>query len=439
MPAEDTTRTLTIPMKHSLRNTFLLAALVGLISSAFAQAPTTTYAVGVHVYNWTRGSRSLPTYVFYPAATGTPGGSAVTDAPPASGTFPIYQYSHGLGGDPANSTFAPGLASAGFIVPAPHFQHTLNDVNSGETSRDVSQVITNTLALNSSGLLAGHVRTDIGVGVCGHSMGGMATDGLLTSWPDSRIISAIPMSCLDMGTPSSSVHAKVMFIHGDQDGTTSYSSGRQAYSEMPAPKAFLTFIGGSHTSFWDDPIFRTTVKDWARWTMYNDTAAHDRLAGDATSTHSKWEIVESGQPSTFPAAGTYSLRCRTSNLMLDNLGVSNNGANVGEWSDGSSTNQRWVLSYVSSSVVKLQCVTGGRYLDGMGRTSAGSNVGQYDNSTSNNQRWTIIDVGGGFFKLKNVGTGLCLDVGSSPWPNGDLVQQYADGTSQNQHWQFVAP
>jgi len=141
----------------------------------------------------------------------------------------------------------------------------------------------------------------------------------------------------------------------------------------------------------------------------------------------------------FPPAGTYSLRNRSSGRMLDNLGVSNNGANVGQWDDGSSNNQRWNLSYISASVVKLQCVTGGRYLDGMGRTSNGSLVGQWDNSASNNQRWTIIDAGGGYFKLKNVTTSLCLDVGASPWPNGDLVEQWPDGSSQNMHWQFVTP
>jgi hypothetical protein len=141
----------------------------------------------------------------------------------------------------------------------------------------------------------------------------------------------------------------------------------------------------------------------------------------------------------FPAAGTYSLRNRGSGRMLDNLGVSSNGANVGQWDDGSSSNQRWVLSYVSANVVKLQCVTGSRYLDGMGRTADGSLVGQWDNGSSNNQRWTIIDMGGGYFKLKNVTTGKCLDVGASPWPNGDLVEQWFDNASFNQQWQFVAP
>ncbi|WP_165944183.1 alpha/beta hydrolase [Micromonospora sp. KC213] len=146
-------------------------------------APTTPFAVGVRRYDWRRGSRTLTTYVYYPA-TGTPGGNPVTNAPVADGVFPVYNF--------------------------------------------------------------------------------MITHGLLTSWPDSRIISANPQSCVDMGSPASSVRAKVLFVHGDRDSTTQYSSARQAYSQMPAPKAFLTFVGGSHTSFWSDRRFPNTAVDWAR-------------------------------------------------------------------------------------------------------------------------------------------------------------------------------
>ncbi len=427
-------------MKHILRSILFVAALVGLFSSSvFAQAPTTTYPVGVRQYNWTRGSRAITTYIYYPAASGTVGQSPVTNAPVAPGVFPIALFMHGFSSSPQNSLFViRRLAEAGFIVPGPYFPNlNINDIGNGELPRDISQVITNTIALNNTAPFTGQINT-VQVGVSGHSMGGMTIDGLLTAYPDSRIKAAVPMSCTDQGTPSSSVVAKILFIHGDADTTCPYSSARQAYSEEPPTKAFLTFIGGSHTSMWSDQILPTTTVDWMRWALYNDSAAHDRLASDAASSHTKWEIVESGGTS-LPPAGTYSLRSRSSGLMLDNLGVSSNGADVGQWADGSSNNQRWVLSYVSSTVVKLQCVTGGRYLDGMGRTTSSANVGQYDNSTSNNQRWTIVSVGSGYFKLKNVATGVCLDVGSSPWPNGDLVQQYTDGSSQNQHWQFVAP
>ncbi|WP_207914217.1 MULTISPECIES: carbohydrate-binding protein [unclassified Micromonospora] len=261
------------------------AAPVGALDTA----PTTPFRVGVRRYNWTRGSRPCTTYVYYPA-TGAPGGNPVTDAPVAAGVFPVYNFTHGYGSSPQNSLFIiRALAAAGFIVPAPHFQHNFSDVNNGNTSKDVSEILTRTLALNGSGPLAGHINTSIGVGVSGHSLGGMTTHGLLTSWPDSRIISANPQSCVDMGNPASSVKAKVLFVHGDRDSTTQYSSARQAYTEMPAPKAFLTFVGGSHTSFWSDSRFPATVVDWARWSMYGDTAARDRLPSDAAGPNTRWE------------------------------------------------------------------------------------------------------------------------------------------------------
>ena len=263
-------------------------------------APTTPFRVGVRQYNWTRGSRQLTTYVYYPA-TGSPGGNPVTNAEAAEGIFPVYNFTHGYESSPQNSLFIiRALASAGFIVPAPHFQHNFSDVNNGNTSRDVSEVITRALALNGSGPLAGHINTSIGVGVSGHSLGGMTTHGLLTSWPDSRIISANPQSCVDMGNPDSSVRAKVLFVHGDRDDLTQYSSARQAYAEMPPTKAFLTFVGGSHTSFWSDNRFPTTVVDWARWTMYGDTAARDRLPSDAGGSGTRWEFVPGADPTAGP-------------------------------------------------------------------------------------------------------------------------------------------
>ena len=52
-------------------------------------APTTPFAVGVRQYNWTRGSRQITTYVYYPA-TGTAGG----DSGPKAMSRP---HSHGHG------------------------------------------------------------------------------------------------------------------------------------------------------------------------------------------------------------------------------------------------------------------------------------------------------------------------------------------------------
>jgi arabinan endo-1,5-alpha-L-arabinosidase len=141
-----------------------------------------------------------------------------------------------------------------------------------------------------------------------------------------------------------------------------------------------------------------------------------------------------GQPI---ANGTYSLRNRASGKMLDNLGATADGANVAQWADGTSNNQRWVTTF-SGGYYKLSCVTGGKYLDGLGRTADGSNVGQWANSSSFNQQWTVQLVTGNYYRLVNRGTGKALDTGGLT-ADGSVVQQWFSNTSNNQQWQFVAP
>lgn len=256
-------------------------------------APSKPFAIGVRQYAWTRGSRKVTTFVYYPAK-GTPGGSPVTNAAVADGVFPICEFMHGFSSSPQKSlAIISPLAAAGFIVPAPYFANlNISDVYNGNQSKDISELITRTIALNTANdPLAGHINTTAGIGVSGHSMGGMTTHGLLTAWPDSRVTAAVPMSTVDMGNPSSTVKAKVLFTHGDKDTTCPISSARQAYKELPAPKAFLTFRGGTHTSYFGDSRTRNTFVDWMRWSLYGDTAARDRLSADASSSTTIWESV----------------------------------------------------------------------------------------------------------------------------------------------------
>lgn len=265
-------------------------------------APTDPFAIGVREFAWSRGDRRLTTRVFYPAA-GDPGGQPVRDAPLADGVFPVCEFSHGLGGSPESyAALVLPLAEAGFIVPAPVFPTTttgaegnVGDVYNGNQSKDVSEVITQTLALNDTAgdPFAGRINVDAGVGVTGHSLGGMTTHGLLSAWPDSRITTAVPFACIDMGDPAPDVAAKVLFVHGDQDTLTHFDLARQAYAELAAPKAFMTHVGaGHHEYIWGDANTAATLEtylDWMRWGLYGDTTARDRLAEDAAVPGVVWD------------------------------------------------------------------------------------------------------------------------------------------------------
>lgn len=281
------------------------AALIGAAPPALAQtAPTRTFPLGVRQFTWNRAGRTLVTRVFYPAASGAPGADPVPDAPIADGAFPVVEWSHGLGGNPESyGTHIRPLAAAGFIVPAPVFPTTttgaegnVGDVYNGNQSKDVSEVLTRTLALGEPGscdAFEGRMDTARGVGAAGHSLGGMTTHGLLTAWPDERITAAIPYACVDMGDPAGAVSAKTLFVHGDQDPICDYGLARQAYAELPAPKAFMTHTGQGHDEFiWNGPTYDQTVAtslDWMRWSLYGDTAARDRLASDASGGGIVWE------------------------------------------------------------------------------------------------------------------------------------------------------
>ncbi|TMR24906.1 mucin-2 [Nonomuraea turkmeniaca] len=394
-------------------------------------APTTPFAVGVRRYDWTRGSRPCTTYVYYPA-TGTPGGNPVTNAPVANGVFPVYNFTHGFQSSPQNSLFIiRALTAAGFIVPAPHFNHNFTDVRNGNTSKDVSQILTQTLALNTSGPLAGHINTGIGVGVSGHSLGGMITHGLLTSWPDSRIISANPQSCEDMGNPAASVSAKVLFVHGDRDSTTQYSSARQAYTEMTWPKAFLTFVGGSHTSFWSDNRFPNTVVDWARWTMYGDTAARDRLPADAAGPNTRWE-AQLGDTPGGPAA--YTLVAQHSGKAADiNEASTTVGARLIQYTANSRPNQQFEFVDSGDGHVRLKARHSGLFLQPTD-TATGTDVVQQADTGATGQQWRVVDHGGDVISLVNRESGLAVDVWEYSTADGARISQYTYNGNPNQRF-----
>jgi fermentation-respiration switch protein FrsA (DUF1100 family) len=253
--------------------------------------------VGHRSFTYYRGSRYLPTEVWYPRV----GSGADTDnAPVASGTFPLIIFSHGLYNTPF--TYYPveirALVVAGFMVAAPAYPNTkagssedIGDVPN--QSLDASYVLTQVIALNTTAgdPFNSHIRTAC-IGADGHSAGGGTTEGLLTNHRDNRIIAAVALAAFYQGAPAGPP-VKVLHIHGTNDPLCSYSGAQAMYNAYPSswPKAFLTVNNGGHDRYvWQttDPTSGytqaiTTTVDWMRYALYGDVAARNRLSSDAAS------------------------------------------------------------------------------------------------------------------------------------------------------------
>jgi dienelactone hydrolase len=254
------------------------AAVVSAVPLPTGKAPTRTYQVATRADTYTRdGTRTLRTTTWYPKGT--------------AGKFPVVLFSHGLNGLPED--FRPLLskwAAAGFVVVAPAYPNTSR--NSGKFDiadvlnqpADASFVLTQALA----GPLKDIMDPDR-LGASGHSAGGITTVGLFTAARDQRLRSAVVLAgaAIGVGSAFSGAAVPLMFVHGDADEVVSYASGKGVFDAAPWPKALFTLPGGDHSSAYMRESNKAygavaaSTLDFLRYSLYGDTAARGRLAGDA--------------------------------------------------------------------------------------------------------------------------------------------------------------
>ena len=265
-------------------------------SPAPPRAPSTPFTVATRQLSLARGTRTLPTTVWYPA-TSTKANSAT-----ASGRFPVVVFSHGLHGLPAYyQQITSRIAAAGFIVAAPAYPFTnANAANftAGDMVNqpaDASAVVSAVLKLNSTSGDRFFGRIDpTRVGAAGHSAGGFTTAGLLAGKRDTRIKAAVVIAGGPMGA-FTGARTPILFVHGDKDPTVAYNVGHDAYAGLSWPKAFLTEVGQGHGEYLGpgaqgfDQMMRTML-DFFRWALYGDATARGRLKADAVKSGvTRWE------------------------------------------------------------------------------------------------------------------------------------------------------
>lgn len=227
--------------------------------------------------------RSLPTTLFYPAT--------------GRGPFPVVVFTHGFLSDPDTyRALLTGWAAAGFVVAAPSYPLTrrgsagvLDDVDNQPA--DVRFVLGRVLALDQTpnDPLDGRIDTRH-VAAAGHSAGAVTTLGLLTPCcADSRITAALVLtgSAQRFGTHFTTPGVPTLVLHGTDDDVIAPAEGRRLYAALPAPKAFVSLLGGTHSAPYDtatDPHFPTVLAvttDFLRLTLDGREDAAAALRTDA--------------------------------------------------------------------------------------------------------------------------------------------------------------
>jgi dienelactone hydrolase len=277
----------------------VLAALAGCGSPVAGFSPVEgSYPVGARTLYLSRGvNRPLPTTIWYPAnGDASPAHdpeTPVLDALPATGRFSIVLFSHGLNSRPEqHAQLTTRLASAGFVVVAPAYPHTklgaprFDRADVSNQPADAWYVLRTVQSLDRvvGDPLAGHLDTTRFAAV-GHSAGGYTTAGMLTAGHSGTLRGAIIIAG---GTRHrfAGPPVPVLFVHGSADRVVSASAGWSAYRQVPWDKAFLRILGQGHGEYLipGEPGFTETLSaigDFLRWTLYDDSAARERLPLEA--------------------------------------------------------------------------------------------------------------------------------------------------------------
>ena len=206
-----------------------------------------------------RGTRTLPTEIWYPARrTGR-------DAEPLPRRYPLVLIAHGLCGSRLYYDYlAPHLASYGFIVAAPDFPGVTRGacdagqltVRIDDLARDLSFVC-RTLhdATGPLGRWAKHVR-GVPTGLVGNSLGGLAVvEAVRIDQAFTAIVGLAPAVNADAAPALVGLvpQRAWMMMGATGDDLVSFASLTQPFWQgLSAPAFLVRFTGGSHTGFSDE-------------------------------------------------------------------------------------------------------------------------------------------------------------------------------------------
>ena len=228
-----------------------------------------------------RGGRAVTVELWYPAAAAPEAfQSAVRDAAPASGRYPLILYSHGAASHRREAALlAPHLASRGYVVAAPDYAgDTLDDVLADAKNvdgrlprhRDTADVIVvnrpHDAVFALDRVLGGDdpsiaaIIDATRIGACGVSLGGWTSLRVISmdrlpramfivapSWgtsgpfPETGVLQTPQVRLDDWGRS-----VPTFLLASDRDTLVILGDLRELYRRLPSPKRFAVLENASH-------------------------------------------------------------------------------------------------------------------------------------------------------------------------------------------------
>jgi dienelactone hydrolase len=220
--------------------------------------------------------------------------------PVGDGPFPLIVFAHGFNGHPRKFVeVTTAWAERGYVVALPTFPLTNDEAPNGTDLADLpaqpgdmSFVLDEVLALNEEeGSALEGLIDDEHIGAGGLSAGGATTYGFVfhDCCRDARIDAAVVMAGIMVPFGEGEFDLSgvpLLVLHGDADPLLNYSNGVEAYAQAEPPKFFVTLIGGSHASPFEDDdtpydalVATVTLDFWDAY-LLDDAAGVDRLLAD---------------------------------------------------------------------------------------------------------------------------------------------------------------
>ncbi|MEH1792458.1 RICIN domain-containing protein [Nostoc sp.] len=151
----------------------------------------------------------------------------------------------------------------------------------------------------------------------------------------------------------------------------------------------------------------------------------------------EWRFEQIVSP--IPIPGKYYILRNKKNRLVINVSQNSkeNSADVIQWSDDQTDNERWLLEDIGNGYYTLAAKHSGKALNVRdASTQDGTPIEQYDKNGTDAQQWKLEETEDGYYILLSKASGMALTGSGNNAQRGSLIQQHPNEKNDIQKWRF---